>query len=187
MTDINPLYPHRRDSGATVWDDVQSALIGRRLFSTAGSVDYDYSENALAFSPNGDITDPNDRVEWSVQFPHMAKLDSLVYPHLHLEQDRSDNVTFTLRHRIQCNNELKETSWTTTTASYDSDLVFVYSAGTFNNILAFPTIDMTGCGISATLQFQLTRSDALAGDVLATFADIHVEIDAAGSREQYVK
>ena len=49
-------------------------------------------------------------------------------------------------------------------------------------------VDWSATGISATVQFRLTRSDAVAGVVLVTFVDGHVERDQErGSRLEYVK
>jgi hypothetical protein len=176
---------------ATVWDDLSASLIGRRLFATAGTVDYDYDENAVTFDEEGDITDANDRVGFSRQYPHKAiyGTGAVLKPHLHFEQDRTDNVTFTLRYRIQSNNTTKTTSWTTITADYSSDLIFTYpGSGTFNNILAFPGIDMSSASISATIDLQFTRTDSLGGDlVYGKFFDLHCPFDTAGSREEYVK
>ena len=187
MGDTNSLYPNRRDPNATVWDDIQSSLLGRRLYSTVGIVDYDYTENAIVFGDGGDITDLNDRIGWNVQFPHAAKLGTSIYPHLHFWQDRSDNVEFTLRYRVQSNNSAKVTSWTVLTADFNNNLAFSYSSGTLNQIISFGAISMSGATISSTIQFQLTRTDNLGGTVSVTFADIHVEMDSFGSRQEFIK
>ena len=46
---------------------------------------------------------------------------------------------------------------------------------------------MTDAGISATVQFRLARTDAVAGDIEATFVDAHIERDMIGSRTEFTK
>lgn len=46
---------------------------------------------------------------------------------------------------------------------------------------------MSGYGISAQIQFRLTRSDANGGTIHSTFVDGHYERDTLGSNEEYVK
>jgi hypothetical protein len=42
-------------------------------------------------------------------------------------------------------------------------------------------------GISDTLQFQVTRSDANAGDIAVTFFDLHGKVDSDGSNNETSK
>ena len=78
------------------WDDLATSLIGRRLFSNLGAVDYNYAENAIAFSANGDITKDNDCVIWNLQKPHGTKASSTLNMHFHYEQTDSTAREFTL-------------------------------------------------------------------------------------------
>jgi len=172
---------------ATCWDDVVISLIGRRLYTNQGTVDYNYSENAIVFSDGGDIDDDNDCVIWNLQLPHAAKIDSSCYPHIHFEQTSSDNVEFTVRYRIQDNGATKTTAWTTLTADVANDSVFEYTSGTLNQIMQLAAINLTGCAISSTIQFRMTRTDSEGGTVNVTFTDTHFEFDMLGSRQQYVK
>ena len=177
---------------ATVWDDIANSLIGKRLYSVVGKVNYNYPENTITFEPGGAIATENDLIRWNQQFPHAAKANSSLYFHLHLEQTSALDATFTLHYRIQSNDAAKTAGWTALTASLVADGVFAYSAGTLNQILAFAAIDMTGASISATIQFKMTRTDNGAGvyepaDIEVVFADCHVEYDMIGSSEQYVK
>lgn len=171
---------------STVWDDLRTSLIGRRLASTAGTVNYDYAENAVVFSPNGTITDTNDTVVFNFQLPHAAIADGSLKVHMHYEQDTATTRTFALRYRIQDNGEAKTTAWTTVSASTGSS-VFPYTGGTINNILPLATVDLTGIGISAVVQVQMTRTDSNTGDVNVTFIDGHFEMDQLGSDTEYTK
>ena len=174
------------EGDATAWDDLRTSLIGRRLNSTAGTVDYDYSENAVVFSGNGGITDTRDTVVFNFQLPHDAKPSELRV-HMHYEQEDDTNRTFTLRYRIQVNGETKATSWTTVTADTD-DSAFPYpGSGTINNILSIVSIDISNAGLSAVVECQMTRTDTESGAVNVNFIDAHYEKDALGSRSEFVK
>lgn len=175
------------EGDSTTWEDIQTSLIGRRLYSSAGSIDYDYTENAIVFSDDGDITSINDVVTWNIQYPHKAKVDGSLNTHIHWEQTSTDTITWTLEYRIQSNNDAKTTAWTQVIVDSDDGNVFTYTSGTLNQITKIVDVDMTGASISSVVQFKLTRSDSNGGTVLATFVDSHYEIDTIGSRAEFVK
>lgn len=172
---------------STVWDDVVNSLIGRRLYSNQGTIDYDYNENAILFSDGGDITDRNDRVVFNLQYPHSAKEDGTMNLHIHWTQENTTDIEFTVQYRIQSNGALKTTAWTTAISSSNTNNVFTYTAGTLNQITKLVDVDMAGAGISATVQFRMTRSDNNGGTIMGTFVDAHIERDMNGSREEFVK
>jgi len=172
---------------ASCWDDIAGDILGRRLYATAGTVDWDWDENAAVFSPSGDISDQNDRVIFNIQVPHRTLVGSDLKPHIHIWQPDSTERTFTFQYRVQENGEAKETTWTQTTASLSTDALFSYTSGTLNQILKFPDISLSGVSLSAVIQCRITRTDANAGDVSVTFFDFHYNLDTAGSRQEYVK
>jgi len=172
----------------TVWDDLVNSLIGRRLYSNSGKVDYDYDENALVFQPSGSITNANDRVIWSLQYPHAAIVDGEMRLHIHWEQPDATEREFTVAYRIQSNGAVKETDWTTVVVPTSAaNNAFTYVSGTLNQITSLVDVDMTDAGISSTVQFRLARTDSESGNILGTFVDAHVEMDTLGSRDEYVK
>lgn len=184
---------HTTDS---VYEDKAYPLIGRRLSSNLGTADYDWDELAVEFAANGDMSDVNDLVGLNAELPHQAKADGKIYPHFHWWQTSANDVVFELDYRIQDNSEAKTTAWTRMYARANGDSTFTYSTGTLNQITRFNSandgtgdyfIDMTGVGISATLQFKMTRTDATAGTVSVMFFDFHYEIDDLGSRDEFVK
>ena len=172
---------------STVWDDITSSLIGRQLSSTAGKLDYDWEENAIVFNSAGDIAVVNDRLVWSFQYPHAAKTNGEVQLHVHWEQTDTVAREFTLQYRIQNNGAIKNTTWTTVVVDTNANNAFTYTSGTLNQITALKNIDMTGASLSATMQFRLARTDAVAGDIRSTFVDAHVERDTLGSDDPFVK
>lgn len=192
FTEIEEDGTIKRNGSATTFDDMATSLIGKRLFSNTGTVDYNYIENALKFQDRGSFASANNYVSASIQYPHKAKADGKIYPHIHWEQDSNDAVVFELQYRIQGNNQPKNTAWANMVGN-TTDSVFPYISGTLNQITQFKDgsgnayIDMTGAGISATIQFRLTRTDNINTDVLATFFDFHYEIDSDGSKTEYSK
>jgi len=177
----------KRNGAATCWDDMVTSLIGRRLYSNTGKVDYDYDENNIKFQPGGSITNKSDRVNWNWQKLHAIKATSALNVHIHLEQTSTDAVVFTLKYRIQKNGSAKTTAWTTLTCdvSSSSDTVYTYSSGTLNQIVKFPSIDLTGTNISDIIECQMARTDSTASDIYATYVDAHVEFDTDGSRTEW--
>jgi len=175
------------NGAATVWDDVQSSLFGRRLNSQAGKVDYNYTENTITFESGGAIGTINDRVNWNIQMYHSAIADGSLHPHVHFEQVSSNKIEFRIAYRIQNNGAAKTASWTEIACNTDDDAVFSYSSGTLNQIVAFPAIDLTGVGVSGIIEFRMVRDDSTAGDIEVTFVDCHYEKDTVGSRTEFAK
>jgi hypothetical protein len=170
-----------------VWDDLVNSLIGRRLSSVAGRIDYNYDNNSITMQNNGDIDTANDRLILNLQYPHAAVADGVMNLHVHWEQVSSNDIEFTTQYRIQSNGSAKETAWTTVISSSVSNSVFPYVSGTINQITKLATVDLTGAGISATVQFRVARTDSTTGDIEAVFVDAHVKRDMVGSRSEYVK
>ena len=189
--DVNNIQGMRLVGTTTTWIDMIADLFGKRLNSTAGTVDYDYDENAIVFSPNGGIADANDRVGANQEINHHMRVGTSITfkPHIHWWQQVTSNtvqsIVFTARYRIQNNNSGKATSWTTITCEPGAggDDVFDFTSesdGLYNQISRFDDITIN-CGISDTIQWQMTRTDAIAGDVSVFFFDLHGEVDSFGS------
>jgi len=194
---INKTQGVRLNGTATVWKDMIMGLFGKRLASTAGKVDYDYDENAIKFQPSGVITTTNDRVGGNQEINHEFKVGTSITfsPHIHWWQQVTSNavlpIVFTMRWRLQLNGSAKATSWTSITADAgaggDDQTDFTSeSDGLYNQITVFDDIVIT-CDISDTIQIQMTRTDAQAGNVMAYFLDLHGEVDSKGSDSEWAK
>lgn len=188
---------HRAYGAATARQDMIADLFGKRLYSSSGTVDYDYDENAIIFQPGGGISDVNDRVGGNQEINHQFRVGSgIVFkPHIHWFQEVASGVakavTFTARYRLQRNGQAKVTGWTTITCSTGTggDDVFDFTEeadGTYNQLSRFDDI-VVDCSVSDTLQFQLTRTDSDSGNVLVYFYDLHGEVDSFGSDEEIAK
>ena len=177
------------------WDDLTQSLIGRRLFSNQGRVDYDYPESAVSFQDNGGINDENDLVRFNIQKMHaMVQTGALsVFRlHLHWEQTSTDAIEFSYGYRIQENGQAKTTAWTEGTVDITdpASAVWDYATeghATLNNISKIVEIDLSSAPISSTVQIKMTRSDNNGGVVLVTFADVHVPMDTLGSYGEFTK
>lgn len=172
---------------ATVWDDIVRSLAGRQLQSVAGAVDYDWDENAISFDSGGNIAIANDRLVFGIEYKHALKANGMLNLHIHWEQVSSNDINFTTQYRIQSNGSAKTTAWTTVVRSVLTNSVFTYTAGTLNQITKLAEIDMTGAGISATVDFRLARTDATVGAILGKYIDVHGEFDMLGSRMEFTK
>ncbi len=174
---------------ATVWRDMVGDLFGKALLSTTGKVDYNFDENYIVFQSGGSITNANDRTGGNIQINHEYKIGTNIVfkPHIHWKQSDTVARVLTMRYRLQRNGEAWTSSWTTVTLTLGgaSD-VFPYTSGTINQISHFPDMVLT-CGVSDTIQMQVARTDALAGDLNVTFMDIHGEVDAMGSDDEIYK
>lgn len=174
---------------ARVFDDLIGDVMSKRLFSTTGTVSFDFDENTIEWEPGGSISDNNDRIAFNLQYPHNAVIgdNSFFKLHFHWFQDATTDFSFAAQYRIQNNGKPKETSWTTITASTTDNSIFSYTGGTLNQITVFPEIDVTGCDVSSTVQFRFARTDSETGDAHTTFIDAHYAIDSQGSIDEFSK
>lgn len=184
----------RLQGNATTWTDMVGNLLGQRLSSTAGKVDYDWDDNAITFNSAGSISVEADRVQWNQQIGHEFKTGEVVFkPHVHFEQAVSSGAvtafTLTLQYRLQRNGYAKTTDWTTITCTAGTDDIFDFTSesdDTYIQIAAFPEISVE-CDISDTFQFRMARTDSETGDMNVVFVDLHGEIDSFGSETEYTK
>ncbi len=177
------------NSSTTVgWDDLVSSLIGRRLASTSGKVDYNYGENSVTFAPGGNITNDNDCVVWNLQKPHKTKTNSVLKMHFHYWQPDDTDREFTLRYRIQSNDTAKTTAWTEVIVSTNANNTFTYTSGTLNQICTLADVDWSAANLSSTVQLRMARTDSESGNLDVTFVDGHFATDQErGSRQEFVK
>ena len=187
----------RYTGSSTCWKDMIADLFGRQLSSPAGKVGYDWNDNAITFSRNGDINQSGDRVggNQEINHEHQVGADILLYPHLHLWVEVATGVeqtaTFLMRWRLQRNGQAKATTWTSLSVSTnDGKGIFDLSGvpnGTYNQVLQFDPITLPVVGISDTIQFQMTRTDNINQDIKVYFLDFHAAVDSSGSDQPYTK
>lgn len=176
------------------WDDLRFPFTGQRIDTSAGRVDYDYTELGIGYQSNALY--PTDVVGMICQMHHRWKLESTVRPHLHWFQNANNVPNWLLAYRKYKNGDAIPASWTLVISSGES---FTYSSGTILQITTFGDIDMTGIDtVSDFIDFKLYRdtnnvstlfagADPYSGTALAKEFDIHYQIDSSGSNEEYVK
>jgi len=113
------------------------------------------------------------------------------YDYLTIDAGATPAFVVTARYRVQRNGYEKVTDWTTITCEVGAggDDVFDFTSeysGTYNQISTFEDI-VIDCGISDTIQIQMTRTDVEVGDMPVIFFDLHGEIDSLGSETEYTK
>lgn len=182
---------------STVWKDMVMDLFGRRLTANQGTADYDFEEQCINFSANGDISDSDDRIGGNQEINHDMLVGNGVEFRLHIHwwQQVTNNTvathTFDIEYRIQNNGFGKATAWepltiTTGGASdvwdFTSEVDGLYNQITKANVSIIADVD-----ISDTIQLRLTRTDAVSGIVAVYFLDIHAKVDSQGSDDEIAK
>lgn len=168
--------------GNTRWDDLSVAATATKLGANA-KPDFDFTNIGLLFPQN----DTAERVYLTFQMSHKKKLGTSVKLHVHFIQTGATKPTFGALVRFYNNGGL--------VPAYGSEIVtsatmpFTWASGSLLNIASFPDIAApTSEGLSSNLDIILYRTDnAVTGDVLVKYIDLHYEIDSDGSSEQFIK
>lgn len=176
---------------ATVWDDKEMPMTGQRI-SAPGSKVVESTNNLVAFTTNCPLTD---YVGMNIQMSHSKKLDSIIYPHLHWNQDSTKLPNWIVEYRWVHGGLAIPTTWSYSTRRQQ---VYPLTAG-ISQITDFVALNpTTNEGLSSILQVKLKRDSANASAKFAStdpygasaFAmsfDIHYERDSMGSDDEYVK
>jgi hypothetical protein len=181
----NTLTPGTRVLDPT-WDDLRFPASGLNPPGPVFAPSTDTDTGLLIFADAATNT-----MAGVAQMPHAWAEGTEIRPHVHWLQPAAGNVLWRLEYRlIPAYNGQFPAAWTTINAS---EAVGAYvGPGQFVNITAFGPIDMTGFKISAMVVFKLSRIggdalDTLAADVPLLEFDIHYQINAFGSRAEFVK
>lgn len=157
-------------------------FIGASIQPPGNIVTYDYNENCLVFQPNGDVTDPPDRIiAHFILYPNSGQTGNGVALILRFKQTNTDNTEFTIQYRIQPDGGGNEvTGWTLLTADVNTNGVYSYTSGTIIQHIRFSTIPLSGVGIAPTMDIRLARSDAIAGNKSVNVAYMEYTTDKLG-------
>ena len=174
------------------WRDQVRDMQKLRLSGAAGTVAVNYAENAVTFSPNGVLGDLEDMVGTNFELEHGEYLSDGAYTNIHIHwwQDDVQAYEISYRYRVQDNNAAKTTAWTTGTVTIgnngSADAFTHPDDGTvLNQISSIVQIDISTASLSDTIQFQMTRSDAVSGDWDAYVLDRHWKDVASGSDNEF--
>lgn len=166
----------------TRWDDLSISAASTKIGSNL-KPDYDYTNLGLLFPQN----DTSEKIYLTYQMSHKKKLNSNIRLHVHFIQTSSAIPVFGAIIRFYNNGSL--------VPSFSSEIEtlptvpFSWASGNLLNIAKFPEIaPPDNEGLSANLDVVLYRKDnAVTGDVLVKYIDLHYEIDTDGSNEEYIK
>jgi len=168
---------------ATAWEDLRFPATQLRQ-GALSKPDFDYTNVGLLFDPATTET-----IYAIAQMPHTWKLGSTIKPHIHWSPTSTDtgNVYWRLEYKWTNINATESGTWTTLNIQDAAD-------GTVgkHQIIGLGDMDGTGKTLSSAITMKLSR---IGGDTLDTYTDdarllefdIHYEIDAFGSDEEYVK
>ena len=176
----NPISQEVR--GGIVWDDLRFPAIQLKLGATT-KPDFDYTNLGLLFPQN----DASEIIYIIAQIPHEWKLGTNLRPHIHFIQSAALQPVFKMDYRWYKNGSDPTGVFTTITAN---SFAFSYpGSGSILQIVSFPEIDGSNIDtVSSILDIRIYRDDnVVSGDVLVKEFDIHYQIDALGSRQEFVK
>lgn len=146
--------------------------------------DFDFVNLGLLFPQN----DPAEKIFILDQMLHQKKLDTPLKLHVHFIQDSALIPVFVAEYRLY-NNGVVVPGFTTIDTSLSSPVFTYPGSGSILQILKFPDIPAPiNEGSSANLDLIFYRNDNIVtGDVLVKYVDYHFQVDASGSRQEFVK
>ena len=166
------------------WDDLRFPAAGINPPGAASDPTRDTTDGRLVFSAS-----QTNIIAIQAQFPHTWVEGSTISPHLHWSPTNTNtgNVLWRMQYQVANINGTFPGSWTTLNA------LDAGSGTSDDHLLAeFTDIAMTGYTISCMMLILVSRiggdaSDTYTGTAKLNEFDIHYQIDALGSREEYVK
>lgn len=169
-----------------LWDVTRTRTVGTRV--TLNDI-----ENTVDFTTSATLTD---YVFLNYQLSHKWKLGTIIYPHIHWEQALNATPNWLFQYRWQMNGQPKTTAWTNYIAITNA---FTYTSGTLNQISHNGGITPpVNASLSDVIEIRIMRDSTnstglfpwpnlYAATASITSADIHYQIDTAGSRTEYTK
>jgi hypothetical protein len=169
------------------WDDFSFPVSGLRINPATSKPDYD--QNEIEFLFDAGTTETVVGVQIS---RHEFAQDQLLWmPHVHWVQDAVGNVVWQLEYKIWAANTVEPVGFTAISAFTPE---FAYTSGSIHQITSLPDIDVTPYSSSTAMVVKIKISrlggdsnDTKSGDARFMSFDFHVQIDAFGSRQEFIK
>ena len=171
---------------ATQWNDLKFPAENAQINPVTAKPVFNYDSPSFTFARSG-----NETIVGIGQFGHDYALGTDIEAHFHWEQTAAGTPKFQLDYKWYDNGEAIPAFTAITTDSAAN--VFTYTSGTIGQMCDFPTIDGSSIGgVSSMFIWKLTRLDTASGDtytadVTLTEFDVHYQIDAFGSNDEYTK
>ncbi len=133
-----------------------------------------------------------DEVQFSVQMPHAWRAGSGIYPHVHMAPWASSTGSQTAQFQLECYNADVGDTFPAVAASYEMSTTWTTDKQWAHLIAGNDqALAMTGLELSSILKCRLYRDNTVGGNyankVSLLYFDIHYEVDAFGSDEEYIK
>ena len=178
----------------TSWGDMVTPLT-RTQQGANNKPDFDTGRIGLLFPGGGDTSE---KVYLTFQFQHNKKMNTFISPHVHYVQGVTGTPIFEYYYKWYSPGAIipHTGTWSTGTTAAGSRAVFSYgtgtaASGTIMQIAEFPDVPYPAGlteGVSSHFDMILWRNDSVvSGDVLVKSVDLHYEIDAFGSDDEYTK
>lgn len=168
------------------WDDLRFPAVGIALGGVT-SPPGQATDGSLLFD-----SDVAETIAGIAQMPHGWKEGSTIRPHIHWMKTTSDSgdVRWAFRYKIADVGDVF-TGWSEWDYQ-ETPLVGIGDVANTHGITSFTPIDMTTYSISCIILWQLGRDagdddDTYAEDAKLLEFDIHYQIDASGSAQQFTK
>lgn len=174
------------------WRDQVENMDKLRLSGASGTIVENKVEGSVTFSPNGTLGTLQDMVGANFEIEHGEYLEAGAYTNIHIHWWQPDVQSYEIsyRYRKQENGEDKVTGWTAGTVTIgdngDADAFAHPDDGSvINQISSLLELDISDLSLSDTIQFQMTRSDAVAGDWDAYVLDRHWKNVSNGTDNEF--
>lgn len=164
------------------WDDLSVSAATTKIGANS-LPHFDFTNLGLLFPQN----DTNEKIYQTFQMSHKKKLGTGISLHVHFIQTGAATPIFGAIYRFYNNGGLAP--------AYSSEILtigttkFAWVSGSLLNITDFPEILAPSSeSLSSNLDVILYRKDnAVTGDVLVKYIDLHYQIDSDGSSSEYIK
>jgi len=176
------------------WDDIRFPFTGQQIDTSAGRIDYNYTELGVDFQDNARY--PEEVIGMICQLSHGIVIGSDIRPHLHWIQNQNAQPNWLLEYRIYDNGETPPAVWQIAIPTAHR---YPWGGVSILQYTTFPEIDGSSLtGLSAFIDFKLYRdtgnvsglfagADAYQGDALSKEFDVHILKDTRGSRMEFIK
>ena len=169
------------------WDDFDFSVSNLRVNPVTSKPDYDQNEGEYLFDDSTTETVVGSRIS-----RHEFAQDQEEWrPHVHWVQNASGNVVWQLEYKIWPSNTIEPVSYTSISAFTPE---FTYSSGSLHQITSLPVVDVTPYSNNTAMMVKVKVSrlggdtnDTMSGDARFLGFDFHVQIDALGSRQEFIK
>lgn len=174
---------------ATVYDDLLRDATSTRVGTVAPTVGTGFRGDANHIHTTFVHTQA-DEVQFEVQLPHRGKANSVMYPHVHFAPTTTG--TGTVRFALEYYAANVNAQFPASPLTYLMTKTWATNQQWYHLIADNATgLTLAGWELSNVLKVRLYRDNTVDGNYAAAvtflYFDIHVEIDALGSADEYVK